>query len=104
MIPFFINVLFPSMHILFIHFLHKGDKKGLIVIDGQTPSSQNVLKTLCNSDNFVSRRFMSTSGYLYIQFATGSVPMAFKAVYNFGMFVSINSITTTFVRFFPIST
>ena len=61
-----------------------GKQNGLTIIDGPTPDGNDVLKKLCNSDNFVNRRFVSTSGYLYIQFATGSIPMAFKAVYDFG--------------------
>lgn len=64
--------------------LNTGEKHGLTVADGPTASEHDELKTVCNSDNFVNRRFMSSSGYLHIKFSTGNIPLAFKAVYDFG--------------------
>ena len=55
---------------------------GIRIYDGNSPASAE-LSRLCSTENFVDRRFLSSSGYLYIHFATGSIPMAFKAVFDF---------------------
>jgi hypothetical protein len=54
---------------------------GITIYDGTSERSVE-LSRLCTSDNFVNSRFRSSDGYLYIRFATGSIPFAFKAVYD----------------------
>jgi hypothetical protein len=54
---------------------------GITIYDGTSERSVE-LSRLCTSDNFVNSRFRSSDGYLFIRFATGSIPFAFKAVYD----------------------
>lgn len=55
---------------------------GITVHDGDTAKAE-VMSRLCSTDKFADRKFLSSSGYLHIQFATGNIPMAFKAVFDF---------------------
>lgn len=55
---------------------------GVTVRDGEQFTA-DIMSTLCSSEKFVNRRFQSSNGYLHVHFRTGSIPMAFKAVYNY---------------------
>lgn len=80
-----------QIDLTFSTFFTKGDvcvstDAGITVYDGETSGSP-MMSRLCTSDKFVDRLFQSSSGYLHVKYSTGSIPMAFKAVYDFSKYI-----------------
>ena len=62
---------------------------GIAVHDGNS-SAAMMMSKLCSLNKFVDRKFKSSSGYLYIHFATRTSPIAFKAVFDYSKFCWFN--------------
>lgn len=78
-----IQITFPTIY--FDHNICVNLDQGLFVHDGGTDASP-VIGRFCDSSRKGALNFKkSKSNALFLKYKSGEVPMAFKAVYQFGM-------------------